>query len=335
MDVTGYRKIARAVALLALAVVILGAYVRLTDAGLGCPDWPGCYGRLTVGAVMQDIDAAQQAYPERPVEPGKAWREMLHRYLAGLLGLAVLLLAVLAWRNRHAAGQPVALPLALLVLVVFQALLGMWTVTLLLKPVVVMAHLLGGMATLALLWWLSLPPPGGRSSSHRLAGSAAAALALLAVQIALGGWTSTNYAALACPDFPTCQGSWWPEMDFAEGFRPWRGLGVDYEGGVLHNSARVAVHVTHRIGALITLLVLAALAVAVWRSDADTRARRAALLMAAALLAQITIGILIVLRGLPLSLATAHNGVAAVLLLTLVTLNRSLRPGRSAILSPS
>ncbi|MDH3946683.1 MAG: COX15/CtaA family protein, partial [Chromatiales bacterium] len=251
-----FRQLARLTALLAFAVVVLGAYVRLTDAGLGCPDWPGCYGKLTVTEVMRDVSSAEAAFPERAVDAGKAWREMIHRYLAAILGLAIVALAVIAWRRRHIPGQPVALPIALVGLVIFQGLLGMWTVTLLLKPVVVMAHLLGGMTTLALLWWLSLSPPTADSGRHRLTSLALAGVAVVIVQIALGGWTSTNYAALACPAFPSCNGNWWPEMDFAEGFRLWRGLGVDYEGGVLHNSARMAIHYSHRIFALAVIIVL-------------------------------------------------------------------------------
>lgn len=321
-----FRRIARITALLAFVVVVLGAYVRLTDAGLGCPDWPGCYGKLTVTEVMRDVDGAERAFPERAVDAGKAWREMIHRYLAGILGLAIATLAILAWRRRHIPGQPLALPLALVGLVIFQALLGMWTVTLLLKPVVVIAHLLGGMATLALLWWLSLPGPAQMAGRHRLAPLAFVSLAVLALQIALGGWTSTNYAALACPAFPSCNGQWWPDMDFAEGFRLWRGLGIDYEGGVLHNSARMAIHYTHRIFALALIAVVGTLVLRALSGTQRADIRRAALAVAAALAAQVFVGIAIVKTGLPLSLATAHNAFAAVLLLCLLTLLRRLIP---------
>ena len=321
-----FRQLARLTALLAFAVVVLGAYVRLTDAGLGCPDWPGCYGKLTVTEVMRDVSSAEAAFPERAVDAGKAWREMIHRYLAAILGLAIVALAVIAWRRRHIPGQPVALPIALVGLVIFQGLLGMWTVTLLLKPVVVMAHLLGGMTTLALLWWLSLSPPTADSGRHRLTSLALAGVAVVIVQIALGGWTSTNYAALACPAFPSCNGNWWPEMDFAEGFRLWRGLGVDYEGGVLHNSARMAIHYSHRIFALAVIIVLGSLIARGLRDRTRQDIRAAARLLAAALTTQLVVGIAIVKTGLPLSLATAHNAFAAVLLLCLLTMLRRLLP---------
>lgn len=325
MDANRFRTLARATALLALCVVVLGAYVRLTDAGLGCPDWPGCYGKLTVSEVMRDVDGAEKAFPERAVDEGKAWREMIHRYLAGILGLAIAALAFVAWRNRHTPGYPFKLPLALVALVVFQALLGMWTVTLLLKPVIVMAHLMGGMATLALLWWLSLPPPQA-TDRHPLALLAVIATAVLGGQIALGGWTSTNYAALACPAFPSCNGSWWPEMDFAEGFRLWRGLGVDYEGGVLHNSARMAIHYSHRIFALVVVAVIGVLIAKGLRDRRRRDVRSAARLVGAALATQLVVGIAIVKTGLPLGLATAHNAFAAVLLLCLLTMLRRLVP---------
>ncbi|MDH3893897.1 MAG: COX15/CtaA family protein, partial [Chromatiales bacterium] len=218
------------------------------------------------------------------------------------------------------------LPIALVGLVIFQGLLGMWTVTLLLKPVVVMAHLLGGMTTLALLWWLSLSPPTADSGRHRLTSLALAGVAVVIVQIALGGWTSTNYAALACPAFPSCNGNWWPEMDFAEGFRLWRGLGVDYEGGVLHNSARMAIHYSHRIFALAVIIVLGSLIARGLRDRTRQDIRAAARLLAAALTTQLVVGIAIVKTGLPLSLATAHNAFAAVLLLCLLTMLRRLLP---------
>ncbi|MBT8446955.1 MAG: COX15/CtaA family protein, partial [Gammaproteobacteria bacterium] len=220
---------------LAFTVIVFGAYVRLTDAGLGCPDWPGCYGLLTVPEEAGELAAAAADY-ERPVEGGKAWREMIHRYLASTLGLAILLLAGVTWRHRREARAPLAVVLALVPLVMFQGALGMWTVTLLLKPLVVTAHLLGGLTILALLWLALLKlraAPAGSPGASALAPWALAALAVVCVQIALGGWTSTNYAALACTDFPTCHGRWWPDMDFREAFVLWRGLGVDYEYGVL------------------------------------------------------------------------------------------------------
>ncbi len=320
--------LARIGTLVCLCVVVLGAWVRLTDAGLGCPDWPGCYGVLTVPQTEEELLRAEEFRPDRAVDVGAAWREMIHRYLAGILGLMVLAMAVIAIVNRRDEHQPVALPLALLALIVFQSLLGMWTVTLLLKPLIVMLHLLGGMTTLALLFVIARMPgqrprhPPGEQGLRRLA---IAGLAVLVVQIALGGWTSTNYAALACPDFPTCQTQWWPDMDFAEGFILWRGLGIDYEHGVLDGEANTAIHMTHRMGALVATGVLLWLAFSAWWRSPDRGVHTGAWLMSAALVAQLTIGILIVLLGLPLSLAAAHNGMAALLLLSVVNLNITLR----------
>ncbi len=319
---------------LALFVVVLGAYVRLSGAGLGCPDWPGCYGQLTVPQNEAAVAQANAGYPERPLEAPKAWKEMVHRYFAGTLGLLILVLALVAWRHRNQRLQPpVALPLFLVSLVIFQALLGMWTVTLLVKPVIVVAHLLGGMATLGLLAWLALRtgpilPLPMRDAKALRAFRPLAVMGLIVVvaQIALGGWTSANYAALICPDFPTCQGQWWPSMDFREAFTLWRGIGIDYEGGVLGNDARVTIHVIHRLGALVTLLYLGWLA---WRLFANGRslvARNLGVLLGLVLLVQIGLGIANVLFSLPLALATAHNGVAALLLMTLVLINHSLRP---------
>jgi cytochrome c oxidase assembly protein subunit 15 len=199
----------------------------------------------------------------------------------------------------------------------------MWTVTLLLKPVVVVAHLLGGLATLGLLFWLSdvrtAPVPGGA----KLRALGVAALAVLVLQIALGGWTSANYAALACPDLPTCQTQWWPEIaDFGEAFVLWRGLGIDYEGGVLEHPARVAIHLTHRIGAVIVSLVIGALGILALARARSTALRMAGIGVLAALALQLAIGIFMVTGGLPLLLATAHNAGAAVLLLAVISLLR-------------
>lgn len=326
--------------LMTLAVIILGAYVRLSDAGLGCPDWPGCYGRLLAPTQTAIVEQASLAFPERPVEVAKAWKEMVHRYAAGLLGLVILALAALAWHERRRPGQPVAVPIVLLTLIVLQSLLGMWTVTLQLKPVVVMAHLLGGFATLLLLWHLVLvtrsasrrPAPDARSETARKPSSRwlpyAAGLAFLVVmtQIALGGWTSANYAALACPDLPQCQGQWWPQTDFREAFVLWRGTDVDYEYGVLDTPARTAVHMAHRIGAVTTLLLLGGLAVFIlWWGN--RRARTLAGVTLAFLLLQVGLGVSNVLFHLPLPVAVAHNVVAALLLLAVFTLWRAIASG--------
>lgn len=305
---------------LALFVVVLGAAVRLNDAGLGCPDWPGCYGALIPTEI--EAAAASENWPERPVEVGKAWYEMVHRYVAATLGFSILLIAWLAWRNRAAPGQPVKTPLVLLAVVIFQGLLGMWTVTLLLKPVIVMGHLLGGLSTLGLLFWLLLEDRRGPMSPRRLPWPAALGLIVLVCQIALGGWVSSNYAALACPDLPTCMGQWWPEQaDFAEGFVMWRGLGVNYEFGILEAPARVAIHFVHRLGAMTTALVLLLVTISYWRNSNDPRMPNACMAIWAALGMQITLGVATVWFGLPLAIATAHNGIAAVLLLTTINLN--------------
>lgn len=313
--------------LLTVSVVLLGVYVRLSDAGLGCPDWPGCYGHVDVPLTEEQIAAANAAFPERPVEVPKAWKEMIHRYFAGALGLVVLALAGLAWRQRNIPGQPVWLPTAILGLIIFQSILGMWTVTLLLKPLVVMAHLLGGFATLSLLWLLCLRQSqwaAPRPASTWLRTGGWLSMGLVIAQIALGGWVSANYAALACTDFPMCRGEWWPPMDLQEGFVLWRGIGVDYEFGVLHDAARVAIHVIHRVGALIVSFAVAGLCWRLWR---EPRLRIMSGIIAVVLLTQISLGIANVMLSLPLSVAVAHNGVAALLLLTLVTLNYLLRPG--------
>ena len=321
-----FHHLAAAATALAFAVVVLGAFVRLSDAGLGCPDWPGCYGQV---GVPESATGVAGDYT-RPLEPAKAWKEMIHRYFAGTLGLLIAGLGLWGWRRRD-RGEPVGLPLFLVALVVFQALLGMWTVTWLLKPLVVTAHLLGGMATLALLAWLTLRRSDWLRAQARpptrWARWALVALLVVVAQVALGGWTSANYAALACPDFPACyQGQWWPATDFGEAFTLWHGLGINYEGGVLTHPARTAIHLTHRIGAVITLVVVGAVAVGLWRAGTP-RVRRLAGVVGGLLLIQVAFGIANVVFGLPLWVAVAHNAGAAALVLALVTLNHTLRSG--------
>ena len=320
-------------AVLALAVVMLGAYVRLSHAGLGCPDWPGCYGRLAAPSHPDTVAAANAAFPERPVHTGKAWKEMVHRYLASGLGLVILVLAGLAWAGRR-SGIPVGLPTLLVALVVFQGLLGMWTVTLLVNPSIVTLHLAGGLGTLALLWWLTLregqlfvAPVSSALASLRP--WAWIGLGLVCFQILLGGWTSTHYAALACPDFPSCYGGeWWPSADFEAGFSLFRPVGVDYEGGVLDGPARTAIHLTHRSGALVVLLYLVGLAWVLGRRAEELVHRCLAKALVAALLLQVGLGVANVVAQLPLGVAVAHNGAAALLLLTVVTLVHGLQPPR-------
>lgn len=326
----GFDRLALFAAILAFAVIVLGAYVRLSDAGLGCPDWPGCYGHLNVPVEPHEVARANRIYPDRPVEAHKAWKEMIHRYFAGTLGLVILSLAVLAFLLRRRPGQPVILPFVVLGVVVLQALLGMWTVTIRLNPTIVMLHLIGGFTTLSLLWWIALSRPSGllprlktKVAGH-LRGLALVGLLLVVGQVMLGGWTSANYAALHCPDFPTCQGQWWPPMDFREAFVLWRGTDTNFEGGVLDNDARVAIHVTHRLGALTVAIVLLGLFGLLRRQRRLPLLRRFAWVLLAALGLQISLGISNVVFGLPLAVAVAHNGGGALLLLVLVTLNHLL-----------
>jgi len=325
-----YTRLLYIATILALTVVVMGAWVRLSDAGLGCPDWPGCYGSLVVPDTPADVANQHRALLKRPLETGKAWKEMIHRYAASSLGFIVILIALFAWLNRHRPGQPVVLPFILLVLVIFQGMLGMWTVTLLVKPVIVMSHLLGGLSTLAVCFWLLLETRRYRADrighpSRAVPVLAVAGLVVLVMQISLGGWTSSNYAALACPDLPTCNGQWWPDgANFAEGFTFRRASGIDYEFGVLDTPARVAIHLTHRIGAVITLLFLSHIGMFYRRRAKTPAGRRAGGLVMIPLVLQFLLGLSIVWFGLPLGLATAHNGVAAVLLLSMVNLTHAL-----------
>ena len=319
--------------LLGFVVVVLGAFTRLTHAGLGCPDWPGCYGFLSVPRSDAALELAQMRFPDSPVEAFKAWAEMVHRYAAGTLGLVILGLALFSLRHRRVEGYPVGLSFGLLALVICQAAFGMWTVTLKLWPQVVTAHLLGGFATLCLLLLLCLRLHGGLqplsgANCRRLRLLARAALVVVIGQIALGGWTSSNYAALACTDLPTCHGQWWPDMNFAAGFDVFHEIGPNYLGGILDGAGRTAIHVAHRIGALITTVLVLLLAWRLLRSGLSSLAG----LVTLALLAQVSLGITNVLAHLPLSVAVAHNAGGACLLLIMVAVNYRLRvPGRAAI----
>ncbi len=324
-----FRRLLSLTVALTFLVVVIGAFVRLTDAGLGCPDWPGCYGHLTsLPETAQEIAAAEAQDPRGTYDAGKAFREMLHRYLAGALGLLILALAGLC-RTRLGRAPLVRGTTALLALVVLQALLGMWTVTLQLKPLIVTLHLLGGFATLGLAWWLLLrehdwPRPTAQTPSRPLRGLYAGAFAGLLVQITLGGWTSTNYAALACPDFPTCREQWWPAgMAFSEAFVLWRGLGIDYEYGVLDSPARTAIHMAHRLGAVVAAALILALAIANIRSRLGAW-RIGGWVLIALLAVQVSLGVGNVVLQLPLAVAVAHNAFAAILLLALLTQGRLL-----------
>ena len=330
--------------LLCFGVVVLGAYVRLTDAGLGCPDWPGCYGHVSpLGA--QDSPASQAQFPGRPLQAPKAWHEMIHRYAAGTLGCDIIVIAALAIAARKPKVVGTGFGLVLFATVIVQAVLGMLTVTWLLKPLIVTLHLIFGMTTLALLWWLWLrlqQPPRGkvhlqtvpeRGPGSWSSGTSTARIgywltllgvAVLAIQFFLGGWTSANYAAVACPDFPTCQGAWWPHADFSHAFVLWRGLWINYQGGILANPARVAIHLAHRLGALTVTLTFLAATLFVISRPSLAPARRRAYLVLAALGLQLAIGISMVLGTFPLWLTTAHTAGAAVLLMAILALTAKL-----------
>ena len=327
--------------LLAVVVIMLGAWTRLVDAGLGCPDWPGCYGFLTVPQSESHIAIANARFPDTPVDVAKGWPEMIHRYAAGALGLVVFGLAVSAVRQRR-SGAPFKLPLFIAAFILLQGAFGMWTVTLKLWPQVVALHLLGGFTTLSLLTLLALrlrkfsadqaePPETDRSalakrqvSTGNLAGFRPwlfGGLLLIIMQIALGAWTAANYAAVACTDLPTCQGQWWPEgMDFQHGFDITQHVGPNYLGGQLTADGRVAIHVTHRVGALVVLAYFAVMLALIWRRDDKRQLHGPVGLVAAALAAQITLGLANVLFYIPLPIAVAHNAMGAGLLLSVIYL---------------
>mgnify|MGYP000297776815 CR=1 FL=1 len=323
------RKLVFVSIILALIVVALGAYTRLTHAGLGCPDWPTCYGLLDVPETKEQIEKAELAYPERQVEPEKAWNEMIHRYFAGTLGLLILAIAIISFKNR-AQGTPLRLPLLILVIVIFQAALGMWTVTMKLMPIVVMAHLLGGFTTLCLLFLLHLRLKSTRInrsdfSVKKYGSYALLGIALLAGQIALGGWTSSNYAALSCVELPICQPGWQEQLSFENSFDLVPPARDSYEFGHLDHNERVTIHVMHRFGAIITTAYLAWLILMVFVRAKTSTFKISALLVGIALAAQVMLGISNIWFSLPLSVAVGHNVVAACLMMTLIGLTYRLR----------
>ena len=311
---------------LALIVIVLGAYTRLSDAGLGCPDWPGCYGQLTVPDELTTDEF------DRPLEKAKAWKEMVHRYVAGTLGILVLLIVFMVIRKMPKMKQTLTLPLILLATITFQALLGMWTVTLLLSPLIVSAHLVGGFTTLSLLWWLRLNQMQRSDSSFipslndptvLLKSASLLALILVIFQILLGGWTSSNYAALACgTEFPTCASSWWPNMNLGNGFDLSHKPGVNYEFGVLDSPARTAIHYIHRVGALVvfTYCFLFSIFLMKWVPSM----KRVGGVLLFVLLIQVSLGIMNVVLALPLSVSVLHNLVATLLLLTVLSINHTV-----------
>jgi len=366
-----FHRIAWLAVALALGVIVFGAFVRLSNAGLSCPDWPTCYGRATWPNAAQEV-SEHAASAIRPFETHKAWREQVHRMIAGLLGVLVLTLALVAARRRpsgvwqvvgaallvaiaiplYMRGQHVAastlavlgeavlllaawrwsnndlsrVAVLTLAVIIFQALLGMWTVTWLLKPIVVMGHLLGGLTTFSLLAWMAWR---ATDLPIRLADAIAMrrwlviGLVALALQIALGGWTSANYAALACGnDFPQCVGRWWPPHDFREGFVLWRGVGVDYEGGILDGQSRIAIQMAHRMMAVVVFAYLSWLGSKLLRTPGM---RGWGGLLVALVVTQVALGIANVKLGLPLAVAVLHNAGAALLLFLLVSLLARLR----------
>ncbi len=332
------RRLAFGSVLLCLTVIILGAWVRLTDAGLGCPDWPGCYGHVTPAGAEKNDGKIESFSPGWDYDSGTAWREMIHRYAATALGLCIVLITAIAIAYRRERPVSVVYAVVLLATVVFQGTLGAFTVWWLVKPLVVVLHLAGGLTTLSLLFWLWLsmrrttrvvqPVPGATriAALDRARTAAIVATVVVGLQTLLGGWTSTNYAAVACPDLPTCQGQWWPEgMDFKDAFVLWRGLDINYTGGVLEHPARVAIHFSHRLGAIIaTLAVLFAAWLAI-RHAPTTLTRNAGYWAVGALSLQLLIAFSMILKAFPLWLATAHNAGAALLLLAMLVLNRRLR----------
>ena len=336
-DPNKYRKLVWVMVFLTFDLIVFGGFTRLTDSGLGCPDWPGCYGEANPFLAHEHIAAAEAAMPTGPVTVAKAWIEMIHRYLAmgiGALILALLFTSVKQWRRTHNEVFKPAMPLALLVSVLVQGAFGAWTVTLKLQPVIVTIHLLLGMMLLAMLVWmgcredyllkpplLARPPGQERDLVRRLRGLRVLSLlaaVVLTVQIALGGWVSTNYATMACDTFPLCQGALVPELDFEHGFHLWRELGMTKEGQYLPFSALVAIHWVHRAFALLVVLVLG---LAAWRAWHLPEVGKTARLLLLVMVVQLFTGIATVYFDFPLAIAVMHNAGAALLIILVTMLN--------------
>lgn len=313
---------------LALVVIGLGAFTRLMHAGLGCPDWPGCYGHALWPNEHHEITLANEIFPDAPVELDKTWPEMVHRYFAGSLIVVTLGLIAVAIKHRHKPAQPLKLPIFIFLFILLQAAFGMWTVTLKLWPQVVTAHLLGGFAMISLLWLLTLRlnneqwrlPDRDLARIGKLRGWAVLGLLVVVAQVSLGGWTTSNYAAVACPDFPTCQAQWLPPMDFVHGFNVFQHVGPNYLGGTMQNEGRMAIHFTHRVGAIVTASYLGWLAWRLLTTRLQAPARMARVMLGIVAL-QIALGIGNIVFNFPLVVAVAHNLIGAVLLLALVTMN--------------
>lgn len=324
-----YRHLAWFAVFWTLCVIVFGAYVRLSDAGLGCPDWPGCFGHFTWPNEAHEIAEANEVFTERAVEVDKAWKEMVHRYLAKVLGVIAIFLFAWAFARKHL--EPYALSLVILVAVILQGILGMLTVDWKLHPTVVMSHLLGGLTVLSLLVWLAC----SRTPSftpYRYAGHVKQSMIivggiLLLLQIALGGWTSSNYAALACVGFPQCNGLWWPEMDFMQAINLYKKIGPNYEFGVKDAPARTAIQMMHRMGAVVVTAYFAWL---IFRLTRNRELLPLGLSLLALLSLQIALGIINVTYSLPLVVATLHNGVAALLVANMLMLLYKTRRGKQA-----
>lgn len=333
MQSTWLSRLFFAALILAFSVIMLGAYTRLTDAGLGCPDWPGCYGQLIAPDTAPKINQANAIFPEMPVDVSKARTEMTHRYFAESLGLLIVLLAFLSYRNRQTRLLPSWLPISLVLLVLFQGLLGMWTVTMRLFPLAVMGHLLGGFCTLSLLWLGCLhlsvkrnlpknPIPASLIYGCRLL------LIVVFLQILLGGWTSANYAALICPDFPTCTGLWWPTINLSKAFNFLGGMHSEHPLSFMDTTARTTIHLFHRLGAILTVICSLVFAFYLGRqakqstqSEVRSWLYRALFGLFLILGIQLSLGISNVIFSLPLQIAVAHNAIAAILLLYLITIH--------------
>lgn len=307
----------------AMVVVVLGAFTRLVDAGLGCPDWPGCYGFMHIPMNELTIQKANMSFPEQPYELAKAWPEMVHRYFAGTLGVLVLALAIFSWKNK----EKFALKHStfLLILIIFQAALGMWTVTMKLHPVIVMLHLMGGITTFSLLASLSLryhyrfKQLSTSFDFKKLKFLTFFVFIIIVAQVALGGWTSANYAAMVCLELPICQGDWITHADFSSGFQLWLDKAETYEYGVLDQDARIAIHVAHRIGAIIATISLLFLIFKLLKNTAR-EAKLFAYLLLGLLITQVTLGVNNIVFHLPLANAVAHNAVGALLVVTMTCL---------------
>jgi cytochrome c oxidase assembly protein subunit 15 len=329
-DANKYRKLVWVAAFLTFDLIVFGGFTRLTDSGLGCPDWPGCYGLANPFLAHEHIEAAQAAMPTGPVTHFKAWIEMIHRYLAMGIGILIITLmakAWLQWRKSHNRAFAPLMPTLLFGFVCLQGAFGAWTVTMKLQPVIVTIHLLLGLTLLALLAWLGgredsllkpVPVEANPASLRPVRALAILSAVVLAVQLALGGWVSTNYATLACSDFPTCNGTFVPEMDFEHGFTLWRELGKTAAGHYLPFSALTAIHWVHRNFAVVLIVVLGA---TVWRAWSHPFLRPTARKIALVLVLQALSGVATVYLNFPLTIAVIHNAGAALLVLLVTMLN--------------